>query len=42
VTIPALERLLAEAGFQRVAVVREGYHQPILVGMKRTTREVAA
>jgi SAM-dependent methyltransferase len=42
VTIPALERLLAEAGFQQVAVVREGYHQPILVGMKRTAREVAA
>jgi SAM-dependent methyltransferase len=34
VTIAALERLLEEAGFQRVAIVREKYHQPILVGLK--------
>jgi SAM-dependent methyltransferase len=35
VTIAALERLLGQAGFQRVAIVREKYHQPILVGLKR-------
>lgn len=35
VTIATLERLLEEAGFRQVAVVREKYHQPILVGMKR-------
>ena len=34
VTIATLERLLEEAGFRHVAIVREGYHQPILVGMK--------
>jgi SAM-dependent methyltransferase len=34
VTIATLERLLMKAGFQRVAVAREKYHQPILVGLK--------
>jgi hypothetical protein len=34
VTIAAFERLLKEAGFKLVAIVREKYHQPILVGMK--------
>ena len=34
VTIATLEQLLVEAGFRSVAVVREGYHQPILVGLK--------
>jgi hypothetical protein len=34
VTITTLEQLLEKAGFRNVAVVREGYHQPILVGMK--------
>jgi hypothetical protein len=38
VTIAALERLLEEAGFQRVAIVREKYHQPILVGLKSKPR----
>jgi SAM-dependent methyltransferase len=34
VTIATLKRLLEETGFRHVAVVRERYHQPILVGMK--------
>jgi SAM-dependent methyltransferase len=34
VTIEVLERLLGKAGFQRVVIVREKYHQPILVGLK--------
>jgi SAM-dependent methyltransferase len=34
VTIATLERLLKEAGFKNVVIVREKYHQPILVGMK--------
>ncbi len=34
VAIATLERLLGEAGFQRVAILREKYHQPILVGLK--------
>jgi SAM-dependent methyltransferase len=36
VTIATLERLLEEAGFNHVAIVREKYHQPIMVGMKRS------
>ena len=35
VTIATLERLLKEAGFNHVAIVREKYHQPMLIGMKR-------
>ena len=34
VTIATLERLLEKAGFQHVVIVREKYHQPILVGLK--------
>jgi SAM-dependent methyltransferase len=34
VTIPVLERLLKQAGFPQVAVLRGRYHQPILVGKK--------
>jgi SAM-dependent methyltransferase len=34
ITISALKRLLKQAGFRRVAIVREKYHQPILVGIK--------
>lgn len=34
VRISNLERLLKEVGFKQVAIVREVYHQPILVGMK--------
>jgi hypothetical protein len=34
ITMAELERLLVKAGFQHVVVVREGYHQPILVGLK--------
>lgn len=34
VTIATLERLLRKVGFQHIAIVREKYHQPILVGMK--------
>jgi SAM-dependent methyltransferase len=34
VTITVLERLLKQAGFTTVVIVREKYHQPILVGLK--------
>jgi SAM-dependent methyltransferase len=40
VTIPTLKRLLMKAGFRKVAVVREKYHQPILVGIKRDIKRV--
>jgi SAM-dependent methyltransferase len=37
VTITVLERLFKQAGFQAVEIVREKYHQPILVGLKSKT-----
>jgi SAM-dependent methyltransferase len=37
VSIATLERLLLAAGFARVVLIREGYHQPILVGLKGET-----
>jgi SAM-dependent methyltransferase len=35
VTIATLERLLGEAGFQHVEILRGKFYQPILVGLKR-------
>ena len=34
VSIEVLKKLLVQAGFSRVADVREKYHQPILIGLK--------
>ena len=34
VTIATLERLLGEAGFQHVQILRDKFYQPILVGLK--------
>jgi SAM-dependent methyltransferase len=38
VTIATLERLFGKAGFRKVAIVREKYHQPILVAMKSNSK----
>lgn len=36
VTLPTLEKLLREAGFQQVAILRDRYFQPLLIGKKGT------
>jgi hypothetical protein len=34
VTIPTLESLMGQAGFQKVVTLRERFFQPLILGMK--------